>query len=72
MSTAPHWHLLPFSSLSSAQLYAIMQLRVAVFVVEQQCPYQELDGKDLDAEVLHLFAENQVKFLLMRAFYRPS
>jgi ElaA protein len=33
-------------SLTAAQLYAILQAREAVFVVEQQCAYQEADGAD--------------------------
>jgi ElaA protein len=35
-------------------LYDVLKLRVDVFVVEQNCPYPELDGKDLDA--MHLRA----------------
>ena len=38
--------------LSPRDLYDMLKLRVDVFVVEQKCPYPELDGKDLDA--LHL------------------
>jgi ElaA protein len=37
---------------SAHELYALLKLRVDVFVVEQNCPYPELDGKDADA--LHL------------------
>jgi ElaA protein len=40
--------------LSPPALYAVLKLRVDVFVVEQQCPYAEIDGKDGDA--LHLRA----------------
>ena len=35
-----------FSELSTAELYEIYKLRVAVFVVEQNCPYQEVDRAD--------------------------
>lgn len=42
-----------FAELSNEDLYEIMQLRVSVFVVEQACPYQELDGKDQEA--LHVY-----------------
>jgi ElaA protein len=35
-----------FKELQTGELYEILQLRAAVFVVEQQCPYQDLDGKD--------------------------
>lgn len=37
---------------SAAELYALLKLRVDVFVVEQKCPYNEIDGKD--PEALHL------------------
>ena len=36
------------SDLDARTLYRILQLRVDVFVVEQQCPYRELDGRDLE------------------------
>lgn len=35
-----------FSDLSTEELFAIYRLRVAVFVVEQNCPYQEVDEAD--------------------------
>lgn len=35
-----------FSELSTGELYEILRVRVGVFVVEQECPYQEIDGKD--------------------------
>lgn len=38
----------PLTSLDPETLYRILALRVNVFVVEQQCPYPELDGLDLD------------------------
>jgi ElaA protein len=40
------WKLLKFEELSVFQLYELLKLRTAIFVVEQNCPYQELDGKD--------------------------
>ncbi|HIT01954.1 MAG TPA: GNAT family N-acetyltransferase [Candidatus Enterenecus merdae] len=46
----------PFEALTPRQLYEILRLRVDVFVVEQQCPYPELDGKDPAA--LHLFLQD--------------
>ena len=36
-----------FAELSPAELHAIYTARVAVFVVEQACPYQEVDAQDL-------------------------
>ena len=38
-----------FNELSIQELYVILQLRSEVFVVEQNCVYQDLDNKDLDA-----------------------
>jgi len=35
-----------YADLSKNELYAILWLRAKVFVVEQNCPYQDLDGKD--------------------------
>ncbi|MBE6515084.1 MAG: GNAT family N-acetyltransferase [Methanocorpusculum parvum] len=44
-----------FTELSAAELYAILRARQDVFVVEQNCPFPEIDGKDLDA--YHLWFE---------------
>ena len=38
-----------FKKLSLEELVDIYKLRIAVFVVEQQCPYQEIDDADLEA-----------------------
>jgi ElaA protein len=40
------WECRPFSALDTQTLYAIMRLRQEVFVVEQACIYQDLDGND--------------------------
>ncbi len=42
-----------FDELTVDELYEILKLRVDVFVVEQKCPYAELDGRDRQA--LHVF-----------------
>ena len=44
------------SDLGKEQLYAILQLRAQVFVVEQQCAYQDVDGQDLEGDTCHLMA----------------
>ena len=51
----------PFSELTTAELHAIYTARVAVFVVEQACPYQEVDAQDPAA--LHIFAEQDGKVI---------
>ncbi|MFJ2991983.1 GNAT family N-acetyltransferase [Pandoraea sp. NPDC087047] len=49
------WMCKSFDELGSALLYRILAARNAVFVVEQQCPYQDIDGRDLHS--LHLVAQ---------------
>lgn len=41
-----NWTYKPFGELTPHELYAILQLRNAVFVVEQQCIFQDADNKD--------------------------
>lgn len=47
-----------FSELDPATLYALLRLRVDVFVVEQACAYPELDGRDLEPGTRHLWLED--------------
>ena len=46
-----------FEELTNNELYDILKLRVNTFVVEQHCPYPELDDKDQDA--LHVFLRDE-------------
>lgn len=48
------WITLSFRQLSTYQLYDFLRLRTDVFVVEQTCPYPELDGLDTHPETYHL------------------
>ncbi|MCU0432009.1 MAG: GNAT family N-acetyltransferase [Bacteroidia bacterium] len=41
------WQCKPFNTLQAAELYKLLQLRAAVFVVEQNCPYLDPDDKDI-------------------------
>ena len=43
-----------FEELDVSELYEIMQARAAVFVVEQECAYQDLDGVDKEAYHVYL------------------
>lgn len=43
--------------LDAATLYELLKLRVEVFVIEQSCPYQELDGRDLADGTRHFWIE---------------
>ncbi len=51
----------PFSELDSNELYEILQLRSEVFVVEQDCVYQDIDGKDQKA--LHIIGKKEEKII---------
>ncbi|MDB2386381.1 GNAT family N-acetyltransferase [Shewanella sp.] len=48
------WKSLSFSELKLDELYELLKLRVDVFVVEQNCPYPELDNKDRHSQTQHL------------------
>lgn len=56
MSPSLYWQCTAFTELSPADLYAAMQLRQRVFVVEQQCAYLDADGTDRTS--LHLLGWN--------------
>lgn len=55
-ATALTWHSQPFDRVDASTLYAILQLRSEVFVVEQQCVYHDVDGKDPHAH--HVWASD--------------
>ena len=57
------WNLKPFEELSVNELYSILKLRAEVFVVEQNCSYQDLDGKDLKS--VHLMGTNKDNELIV-------
>ena len=44
----------PFDKLTTKELFHIYKLRVDVFVVEQQCPYHEIDDIDLISHHIYL------------------
>ena len=51
------WELKKFNELTNKELHDIFRLRIDIFVVEQNCPYPEIDGKDTKS--LHLmYKEN--------------
>ena len=58
------WMCCRFNELSSVQLYDVLQLRAAVFVVEQHCAYQDIDGLDVHPETRHLLHYNESGELL--------
>jgi ElaA protein len=49
------WRGVAFAALSAPELYRALQLRAEVFVVEQACAFQDLDG--MDAQAVHWLGE---------------
>src|SRR3954462_10119303 len=47
----------PCADLTGCEVCGLCRLRVDVFVVEQQCPYPELDGRDAEPATVHLWFE---------------
>lgn len=52
-----NWNFKHYSELSLNEFHDIIALRIKVFVIEQNCPYQDLDG--LDKECYHLLTTNE-------------
>ena len=48
--SSPRLRRAPFAELTPFEVYGLCRLRVDVFVVEQECPYPELDGRDTEAD----------------------
>ncbi|WP_028122215.1 GNAT family N-acetyltransferase [Epilithonimonas tenax] len=55
------WKIKTFPELTTTELYEIIKARVNVFVVEQDCPYPDLD--DNDQKAIHLWAEDNGEVL---------
>jgi ElaA protein len=65
-----NWKIKPFQALSLSELYSILQLRSEVFVVEQNCVYQDIDGKDEKA--LHVLGEFDGKIVAYARLFKPN
>jgi len=57
---AINWILKSFPQLTTEELYALLRLRNIVFVVEQDCPYLDTDGKDQASWHLMAFDEDRL------------
>ena len=55
-----NWVIKSFKDLSVNELYAIMRLRQEVFIVEQNCPYLDADGKDLKCHHLMGYVNDEL------------
>ena len=63
------WKIKRFETLSVSELYRLLQLRSEVFVVEQNCVYQDIDGKDEKA--LHLIGEDNGEIVAYARLFKP-
>lgn len=59
-----------FSELNIEELYQLLQLRSEVFVVEQDCVYQDIDGKDQNA--LHVIGYKQNRVVAYTRIFKPG
>ena len=64
------WHCKHFSELTLTQLYNILQLRSEIFVVEQKCIFQDMDG--LDQESHHFMAWNNEQLVAYTRLLPPG
>lgn len=59
-----------FNELTSTELYDILQLRAEIFVVEQDCVYNDLDG--LDKSAVHLFLRKDGEIVAYSRLLKPG
>ena len=53
----PKIHDYRFTDLDASVLHDLLRLRIDVFVVEQECPYPELDGRDPEPDTRHVWLD---------------
>ena len=59
-----------FNALSTLELYQLLQLRSQVFVVEQNCVYQDIDGKDEKA--MHVLGKMDDRIVAYSRIFKPN
>ena len=59
-----------FEALSKQELYNILALRANIFVVEQSCVYQDIDG--LDSKATHIFLKDGEKIIAYARLFAPN
>ena len=64
------WITKSFSELTTTELDEIYKIRLAIFVVEQNCVYQDIDGKDQKA--FHLFAKKEGEIIAYTRLFKPG
>lgn len=67
-----NWYSKHFRNLTTTELYQILQLRCEVFIVEQNCPFQDLDGKDFKCHHLMGFDTETQKIVAYTRIVPPG
>ena len=70
MNSTPDWSIQAFAELDTETLYDILSLRQAIFVVEQNCPYQDMDG--LDRAAFHMICREGSTLLAYQRCLPPG
>lgn len=66
----PKWKIRRFNELSLDELHQVLQLRAEVFIVEQNCVYQDIDGKD--SKAWHLLGECDGKIVAYARLFKAG
>lgn len=64
------WSIKEFQELSATELYKILQLRIDVFMLEQDCLYPECDDKDFKST--HIFAQSDKQMIAYARLVQPA
>lgn len=64
------WFYKTYEELTKDELYALLHLRAEVFVVEQDCPYQDVDNKDQKA--IHVFVVKDTEVIAYARIFRTG
>ncbi|GAB3475238.1 GNAT family N-acetyltransferase [Polaromonas eurypsychrophila] len=64
------WRAVPFDALCARDLYAVLQLRTEVFVIEQNCVFQDMDGTDHEA--VHLLGNADGELVAYARCFPPG
>jgi ElaA protein len=65
-----NWKIKRFDALTTTELYSLLRLRSEVFIVEQNCVYQDIDDKDKKA--LHLIGEYDGKIVAYSRLFKSG
>ena len=64
------WEIKKFNELTQEDLYALLRIRAKIFVEEQNCPYNDLDGKDNIAK--HVIGKEKEKIIAYARIFAPG